>query len=101
MTEWTDVAFTALPLGWMNYYRRPDGTYWSVACPGMLLQERHINGERETRVTPATSDEGFVVPADDKLAASGDAYCTTTTVEQWAQWRAERDDAQRAGVAAG
>ncbi|MCG5462173.1 hypothetical protein MED01_007051 [Micromonospora sp. MED01] len=36
---WETVAVTALPLGWRNVYRYPDGTVTTDACPAILLQE--------------------------------------------------------------
>jgi hypothetical protein len=90
-TEWTTIAFTALPPGWFNYYRRADGTYWTDPCPGILIQEgfdRH--GDKvETRVAPATIDEGYILSAEDRRHPRGDQYHTTTTEREWALWDAE------------
>lgn len=37
--DWTTVAVTALPPGWVNVWRNPDGTEFAEPCPAILLQE--------------------------------------------------------------
>ncbi|ADG96539.1 conserved hypothetical protein [Segniliparus rotundus DSM 44985] len=95
---WSDVAFTALPPGWVNVYRMDDGTYETEPCPGVLLQEatqykecwdeevggsnvlrtRRCEMDRETRTVPAEICVGNLSPACDVSN-----YVTTATAEEW------------------
>jgi hypothetical protein len=106
-TDWTDIAFTALPQGWVNVFKY-DGEHYTEPCPGVLTQEavtathiwteEHEDGrtdfrqqkhdiDRATRTVFADHDGGELMEVDMR----GD-YVTTTTAEEWA----ERQTAEQA-----
>jgi hypothetical protein len=107
---WTEVGFTALPIGWVNVFKNKDGTYYTEPCPGVLIQEattydqwwdeEHEDGRvekrakenckmpRETRavfVCAGYVGEPYLRPVDDDASS----YEVTTTSEQWDMWQAE------------
>ena len=83
--DWTTVAFNPLPPGWVNVWEQEgDPLFFTLPCPGVLVEECVEDGERVTRTVAAKFDEGYVVPAMD---ANG-GYITTETVEVWEEYRA-------------
>jgi hypothetical protein len=112
--DWTDMAFTALPPGWINVYKKADGTFDTEPCPGVLTQqattydeywnEEHDDGRvigrekadcelgrRQIRTMFATYECGTLFPVQE----IDDNYHLTTTAEQWAIWQAEKQSAEQ------
>lgn len=109
-TNWVDVAFTALPAGWVNVFKNSDGLHYTEPCPGVLIQESTTydkwwdeerddgrvqlrsqrnceKTDREVRavfVCAGYIGESYLRPVDDEPG-----YVVTTTPEQWAAWHAE------------
>jgi hypothetical protein len=106
--DWADIAFTALPVGWVNVFKGDDGTHYTEPCPGVLIQEcatlteiwseEHDDGRVDLRSQKRDADreirtvfvcagyigESFLRPVDDEPG-----YVVTTTPEQWAAWNAD------------
>jgi hypothetical protein len=106
--DWTDIAFTALPPGWVNVFEKDDGTHYTEPCPGVLVQEsvtaekiwdeedddghatlrtQSYETEREVRtvfVCAGYNGESYLRPVDDEPG-----YIVTTTPEQWDAWQLE------------
>lgn len=88
--EWRDIAFTALPPGWVNVYENTDGTHLVLPCPGVILREAvrdgggYEVGDRETVYADSAGydDGNLIVAAGQSLRTD---YRMTTTRENWAE----------------
>lgn len=100
--HWTDIAFTALPPGWINVFRDADGIHHTEPCPGVLVQEsvsstsywdevdadghhtlREQQHELDREVRAAFACGGYVGEANLLPADDINGYLITTTEEQW------------------
>ena len=90
MRSWRTISISPLPPDWVTVWGCNDSTFWTQACPALLLQEE-IDGNEdppETRVVPVCSDGSLLTDPD----YQGMELYMTTTRDNWEKNKAEAEE---------